>query len=184
MVEQTKKARKNRVLVPDRYLESVVLLTPDWLRANGIEALLLDIDNTLVSRATQQIPDDVRAWIDLLIAQDFKLHLITNNWHKVVLQTAENLLLPIIYKAMKPLPISPLRALRRLGVKRHQTILVGDQMMTDIFAAKLLRMRSALVQPLTQTDLTHTKLLRNVEKILLGARQPEADRSELDGDGI
>jgi HAD superfamily phosphatase (TIGR01668 family) len=164
----------NRVLVPDRYLTSVLQIRADWLKSEGIEALLIDIDNTLVSRDTHEVHALVRGWVTLLKNQGFKLFLVSNNWHQTVLQTARDLALPIYHKSLKPLPINFFRALSHLGVKRKNALVVGDQIMTDIFGAKLAGMRSVLVMPLTETDLAHTIFLRKVEKILLGDRLPEA----------
>ena len=163
-----------RILVPDRYLTSVLQIKTDWLRSEGIEALLIDIDNTMVSRDTQKVSDEVREWARSLSTEGFKLYLVTNNWHRTVFETAAELQLPVAYRSMKPLPFNFLRALRRMGVKRHQAIVVGDQMMTDILGSKLIGMRSIMVLPLTETDLAHTKFLRKVEKILLAGSQPEA----------
>lgn len=179
----------NRVLVPDRYLTSVLQIRADWLKSEGIEALLIDIDNTLVSRDTHEVHALVRAWVTLLKNQGFKLFLVSNNWHQTVIQTARDLGLPIFHKSLKPLPINFLRALSHLGVKRKNALVVGDQIMTDILGAKLAGLRSVLVMPLTETDLTHTVLLRKVEKILLGNRLPEApatftDLGQFVADGV
>jgi len=160
-------------LAPDRYLTSVLKIEADWLQAQGITTLLLDIDNTLVSRDTQLVSGAIRDWARQLTEQGFNLFLVTNNWHRVVFDTAAELGLPIVYKSMKPLPFNFYKALRRLGVRRQQAMVVGDQMMTDVLGARLAGIKVIMVQPLAKTDLVHTKLLRNVEKILLADRQPE-----------
>jgi len=158
---------------PTRFLRSVTGIDADWLRSQGIRALLLDIDNTLVSREAESATDEVKGWLSDLVKAGFKPCLVTNNWHRVVLQHASELGLPIVRKAMKPLPFAFIKALQILGVSRKQAVVVGDQMITDILGAHLAGMKSVLVLPLTETDLLHTRLFRKLEPLLLGDRKPE-----------
>ena len=46
-------------------------------------------------------------------------------------------------------------------------------MLTDVLAAHLAGMRAYMLQPLVEQDLPHTLLLRNLERMMLGSRQPE-----------
>ena len=52
--------------------------------------------------------------------------------------------------------------------------MIGDQVFTDILGGNLLQMITILVEPLSQTDLPHTLLLRRVEGALLAGRKPLA----------
>ncbi|MCL2135984.1 MAG: YqeG family HAD IIIA-type phosphatase [Coriobacteriia bacterium] len=160
-------------LLPDRYLTSVLQIKADWLRAKNVKAMLLDIDNTLASRVTLAAGAEILDWVNEMKSEGFLMHLVTNNWHHAVFETAAHLDLPIVYKSMKPLPFNFVRAMKRLGVSRREALIVGDQVMTDILGAKILKMQSVLVLPLTDSDRTHTKLLRNVEKIVLSGHQAE-----------
>jgi HAD superfamily phosphatase (TIGR01668 family) len=172
-VEKTVRQKPGGFLAPDRLLTSVLAIEADWLTANNFEALLMDIDNTLVSRETQKISPEIQNWVERLSNQGFKLFLVTNNWHRVVFQTAFELGLPILHKSMKPLPFNFSRALRKLGVNRQNAVVVGDQMMTDVLGARLAGLKVILVLPLAKADLPHTRLLRHLERLFLGSRQPE-----------
>ena len=66
-----------------------------------------------------------------------------------------------------------LLGMRRLGGSRASTVMVGDQLLTDVLAAHLAGMRAYMLQPLVEQDLPHTLLLRNLERMMLGSRQPE-----------
>ena len=99
--------------------------------------------------------------------------LVSNNWHASVHQLAGELDLPIVAKALKPLPHGLLLGMRRLGGSRASTVMVGDQLLTDVLAAHLAGMRAYMLQPLVEQDLPHTLLLRNLERMMLGSRQPE-----------
>lgn len=155
------------LLTPDFRFERVEDITPGFLKSYGIASLLLDIDNTLVSRATGALAHSVLAWIDELKAADISCCLLSNNWHKVVFNYAQTLSLPLVNKAMKPLPFAYIKALTQIGAKRESTAVIGDQIFTDILGARLCVMSSILVEPLSTTDLWYTQIFRKAEGWLL-----------------
>ena len=56
--------------------------------------------------------------------------------------------MPIIAKAMKPLPVALFAACSMLGAKRSETVMVGDQLSTDVLAAHNAGMSAYLLAPL------------------------------------
>ena len=80
----------------------------------GLRFVMLDIDNTLVARDTHEVPRDVGMWLARARDAGIGFCLLSNNWHRSVLELAERLELPIVAKAMKPLPMGYLRASRLL----------------------------------------------------------------------
>jgi HAD superfamily phosphatase (TIGR01668 family) len=97
----------------------VTQIDPSSLIEEGVIGVLLDIDNTLVPRDTHVLSEEVVAWIAALKDVGLKVCLLSNNWHRTVFSYAERLDLPLVYKAMKPLPFSYLRALGKLGLRRE-----------------------------------------------------------------
>lgn len=160
------------ILSPDRYYRSVHDIPLADLRAEGFDTLLVDLDNTLLPRDTNIVPDDLRAWASELAQRGFKVYLVSNNWHERAKRVSEELGFGLVSKAIKPLPPAFLLALKRAGSKRKTSVVVGDQLFTDILGGKLLGMRTVLVEPLSQTDLPHTLVLRYLERVLLAGRKP------------
>ena len=160
------------MLTPDYYLRSVRDIDLDALRARGIDTLLVDLDNTLLPRDSAEIPQSARDWVGSLAGAGFKVCLVSNNWHQRVSEVADELGVGLVAKAVKPLPFAFLRALRRVGSKRSQAAVVGDQMFTDVMGGKLLGMATVMVLPLSESDLPHTLALRRIERVLLAGRQP------------
>lgn len=160
--------------LPERYFLrlSRVDIAKDLLDAHLLY-VLLDIDNTILRRDTHEVPRDIVAWLARAKEAGVSICLLSNNWHANVLELAQTLDLPIVAKALKPLPFGYLRALSKLGAKRKQTVVIGDQLLTDVAGAHLLGMRAYLLAPLVEQDLTHTLLLRNIERTLLKDAQPE-----------
>lgn len=162
------------LLEPERYFARVTRISPQAdLVDCGFENMLIDMDNTILSRATHDIPRDVRAWLGDVREAGVKICLLSNNWHASPYEVAAELDLPVVAKALKPLPHGYLAARAKLGARSANTVVVGDQLSTDVVGAHLLGMKAYLVCPLVEQDLRHTLVLRNIERALLGARVPE-----------
>ena len=159
---------------PDRYFSRITAIDikGDLLLA-GYTNVLLDIDNTLRSRETGDIPRDVGVWLGKARDAGVRFCLLSNNWHDDVFDFAKGLDLPIVAKACKPLPFGYLRAERELGCKRADTVAIGDQLLTDVVGADLAGIAAYMVMPLVDVDLKHTVALRVIERGLLGSREPE-----------
>ena len=155
------------LLTPDLRLARVEDITAEYLLSKGFNALILDIDNTIVSRATGVPSGSVLEWIEDIKQAGISCCLLTNNWHRHVFDFAASLEMPIVAKAMKPLPFAYIKALVTIGAHRENTVVVGDQLITDILGARLCVLPTILVEPLSTTDLWYTKIFRKIEKQLL-----------------
>ena len=161
-------------LQPDRYFAHVTRISPEAdLLACGYTHVLLDMDNTILSRATHDVPHDVRVWLGKVRDAGVEICLLSNNWHASPYELAQELDLPVVAKACKPLPHGYLAARAKLGARSADTVVVGDQLSTDVVGAHMLGMKAYLVCPLVEQDLKHTKVLRVMERALLGQRLPE-----------
>lgn len=160
------------MLSPDHYYRSVLDIDLQALAAAGIDTLLIDLDNTLMPRDSDAIPDDIKAWATGLAAAGFRGCLLSNNWHARVSLVAEGLGFELVAKAVKPLPFAFFVALKRMGATRASAAIVGDQMFTDILGGKLTGITTVLIAPLSSADLPHTLFLRRIERVLLAGRTP------------
>ena len=173
------------LLEPDRYFSSLASIhIQQDLLGQGLTCVLLDIDNTLRSRATHDVPPSQRAWLARARDAGVRFCLLSNNWHGDVYRFAEALDLPIVAKACKPLPFAYGAALDRMGVSKEETVAIGDQLMTDVAGAHLMGPQAWLVLPLSEVDIRRTLMLRNLERMLLGARQPEGAPVSLEGSPV
>lgn len=162
------------LLSPHHYLESVKDIDVAALAESGIRAMLLDLDNTIMPRDTEDVPADLIAWVDSVKAAGIAICLVSNNWHERVSTVARRIDVTYVTKAVKPLPFAFIVAMRRLKVTRKQTVMVGDQLFTDVLGGRLMGICTVMVLPLAQYDLAHTLFLRKVERIVLKGRTPGA----------
>lgn len=162
------------LLVPDRYYTNVQAIDLADLRRLGVEALLLDLDNTLIARDSREIRAEMRDWSARMSAEGFRLAIVSNNWHAIVKGEAAALGIPLVGRAIKPLPFAFRRGMRLLGATPARTAVIGDQIFTDVLGGNLVGATTVLVDPLSRTDLPHTLLLRLIESRIMADREPLA----------
>ena len=138
------------MLTPEYLFQDITHITPEFLRQQGIRALLLDVDNTLTAHGSQQLSRPVADWLEQMKAQGVRMVIVSNNLRRRVEPFARQLGLEYISMGCKPLPGGLARARHLLGVRRGQVALVGDQLFTDRLAGWLYGIRVLVVQPMTR----------------------------------
>lgn len=163
---------------PDRYFArvSAINIQNDIIR-KGFSHVLIDVDNTLLTRDDHTVPRDALVWFGKLRDAGIQVCLLSNNFHVGVVHLAEKLEVPIVAKAIKPLPHGFLMARSKIGGSRKNTLMIGDQLITDVLGAHFLGMKAYLVCPLVEADLKHTLILRNLERVVMGDAEPEGAAS-------
>jgi HAD superfamily phosphatase (TIGR01668 family) len=162
------------VLRPDAYAASLSSVPLDELAASGVRGIIVDLDNTLVGYGHDACSPHDAAWVARAIGAGFRVVLVSNNFSDRVSRIGAALGVPAIPNALKPLPTGFLRALALLGTGRRATVVVGDQLFTDVLGAKLCGLRSILTHPLEPRDWYGTRVLRFFERLVLGTRPPPA----------
>lgn len=152
------------MLTPEYLFKDITRITPEFLRQQGIRALLLDVDNTLTAHGSQQLSQPVAAWLEQMKAQGIRMVIVSNNLRRRVEPFARQLGLDYISMGCKPLPGGLARARRRLGVGRREIALVGDQLFTDRLAGWLYGIRVLVVQPMTRDIKKGILFRRKLEK--------------------
>jgi HAD superfamily phosphatase (TIGR01668 family) len=156
------------IFAATRYVARIELVSIDWLRELGVRCVLLDRDNTCVPRDTKVAPPEVLAWIDAVQEAGIATCVVSNNFHsRQVEASARELHSPCVHHAMKPAPFAVRIALRKMGVKPDEALLIGDQVYTDVVAGNLAGLRTVLVHPQSTTDLWYTHILRVFERLIL-----------------
>ena len=151
-----------------RYVASLPLLDVDELVADGVRLVLLDRDNTCVPRDAAEPPAEVMAWLDRAREAGLKLCLVSNNFHSSQVRgSAEHMGVDVVDHAMKPLPFALVRAMRLMGSMPGETVMIGDQVFTDVVAGNVAGVRSVLVRPQSRRDLWYTHVFRVFERLAL-----------------
>ena len=163
---------------PDRFFSRITRVDIERdLRACGRTHVLLDVDNTILTRDTGEVPRDIGAWLARARVAGISFCLVSNNWHQSVFDLAAELELPLVARSVKPLPPAFLLGMHKIGAKRRNTVVIGDQLITDCMGGHFLGMPVYMVLPLVEADLKHTLMLRHVEKLFIGGLRPEDEEA-------
>lgn len=154
-----------RELCPIQRVATLADVDPNRLWAQGKRLLLLDMDHTLVPWRANDVPDSSRRWLESARAAGFKLAVLSNTRHPDrLIRLCDELGLEWVQGPFKPNPAVYLLAVRRAGVTTGQTIMVGDQLFTDIRGANRAGIDAIAVTPLSPRDFIGTRALRILER--------------------
>ena len=166
------------LFAPRLMLGKMIDITPELLRTLGIEALLLDIDNTMTTHDNPVPAPGVAEWIERMKAEGFTLVVVSNNSEERVAPFAQLIGLDFVSKGRKPLPSGFRKACRRLGIEPRHAAVVGDQIFTDILGGNLLGAYTILTEPYQLEAMPFFKVKRALEKpVIRGYRRREKHRS-------
>ena len=73
----------------------------------------------------------------------------------------------IISEARKPLPRKARKYLNRKGIKPYHSVVIGDQLFTDILMGNLLGAFTIKVNPISEKEFYWTRMMRKIEKLFL-----------------
>jgi len=94
--------------------------------------------------------------------------LVSNSRSRRVRIIAEQLNLPAVVRAGKPALSAFRKGMKILGTKPEETVLVGDQIFTDVLGGNLAGVYTILVNPLPGKDFVGTRLItRPLERLVL-----------------
>ena len=152
-------------------------LTPDFLKENGIEVLLLDIDNTLAPYEQLDPDEKIRAWLENMATAGIKTALVSNNRKGRMERFNADLQRPGRSGACKPLPFRGRKVMKALGGNKKNTAVMGDQIFTDVLFGRMLGIRAILLPPIKDKTNCITRIKRHFEKGVLRRyykRNPDA----------
>lgn len=136
-------------LIPRGFYNSVTDLDPQALAAKGIRLVLADLDNTLVPYKVLTPSPEVTAWMDGLKQAGVQLFLLSNSRKPGrAQQFAQAAGIPYQGHSGKPKRSGYLRAMERMGCTPEQTVMVGDQIFTDVLGANRSGVTPLLIRPI------------------------------------
>ena len=154
------------ILYPKEYFSSVKEITIDLLRKNKINALILDVDNTLIDY-DKNLDEEIIEWANNLKEQGIKLYILSNSNKKEKVKTvAEKLKIDYDYFAKKPLKTGFKKVQKKLDEKAENIGVVGDQIFTDVLGGNRCKMFTILVDPIAEKDIWITLLKRPLENAI------------------
>lgn len=153
--------------VPEYRFDTFDMADADFLCSIGIKGIILDIDNTLEPYENEVPGEHVVRWLKSLSEKGIRAAIVSNNGKDRVEIFNKGLQLPAYYKAKKPFKKNLLRAMVDMNTAPEETVLMGDQVFTDVWAAHNAGIKAILVPPIKDKRDIFTRFKRLLEKPIL-----------------
>ena len=153
--------------IPHVYVSSIHEIDYNELKKQGIRALFYDLDNTIIGYVDVELSDTHITFLKEL-EKDFKILILSNTSYKRVSQALKGVQYPFIWHAKKPLKFGFKKALKKIQVQKHEVVMVGDQLMTDVYGGNRTGIKVILVKSVKRkSDRKITQFNRKLEKLVL-----------------
>jgi uncharacterized protein len=153
--------------LPDQHVKSIFEITPEDLMAKGIKGIITDLDNTLVEWDRPLATPKLMSWFEKMKNSNIEVTIVSNNNENRVKAFADPLNIPFIHEARKPMRRAFYQALEQMGLEKQETVVIGDQLLTDVLGGNRGGFHTILVVPVAKTDGVITKFNRLVERRIL-----------------
>lgn len=153
------------LLCPQIIAKSLYDIEFNTLEQKGIKGIIFDLDNTIIPWDSPNMSPDIIQWLNALLAQGFKICLVSNNMGKRVKNIAGIFGIPFISRAYKPAKSGFRQAIAAMELTNSQVAVVGDQLFTDVLGGNRLGLYTIWVAPLSAKEFAGTKITRRLEKL-------------------
>ncbi|MBU1142158.1 MAG: YqeG family HAD IIIA-type phosphatase [Firmicutes bacterium] len=168
--------------IPHEYHASIFEIPYKTLKEQGIKSLFFDLDNTIIGYDEVSLSKEHVQLLNTL-KKDFDVVIISNTSFKRVSLALCDIEVPFIWHAKKPLKCGFKKALSMVKQNKEDVIMIGDQLMTDVYGATRYGIQAILVRSVKRkSDRKITQFNRKLENIVLKKIQknlPELYESRL-----
>ena len=150
--------------IPYAHAESIYEIPLDFYKKQGVSVLLVDLDNTLDSYRLSLPTDRAIKIIADLKGTGLKVVIVSNNRGKRVNTYAQAVECECINSARKPFSGKIRKFLKENNYRPEEVMLVGDQLMTDVLAARGAHIRVVLTEKIVKEDQFTTHFNRLLDR--------------------
>ena len=148
--------------VADEYVKNVFQIDLEKLKNEGKRVIFTDLDNTLVGAAVKAPTPEIIEFLNQAKDLGFEVIIVSNNNKERVSYFAKDLSIKAAHhKALKPLKLKLRKILKQYH--RSEVIMIGDQLMTDMWCANKVGCKSILVEPLQKKESILTFFNRKID---------------------
>lgn len=157
----------SKYLFPDIKCNSINDIDVEMLAKKGIRFAILDIDNTLVPYTSPKPDENALSFLCKLKNNGINYCFVSNNSADRINIFNKEIGAPAFSKAGKPLLFGINKAMDLLGAKEENTVLIGDQIFTDIFGGKRAKIITILVNPIKEVNTLFFRFKRYFERKII-----------------
>ena len=154
-------------LLPDMTAQSIYDIDFSLLTKKGINSIILDIDNTLVSHRDKTPDERTLGLISHLKSLGFKLAIISNGKPERINLFTKGFDIPVVSGHLKPSKKGYIIALDKLCAKPSECAAIGDQIFTDVLGANKMGIFSIYTTPIEKYENSFFYIKRFFEGFIL-----------------
>lgn len=160
---------KTTQFIPSEFHHSFFEIDFESLFKQGYRFIITDLDNTLISYDESLPTNEIRQSFTQLKDMGFSIVLLSNNHTNRIDVFCEALDVDGYANAKKPFKSGFQKAFDSMPqADKSKTVIIGDQLMTDIWGANRFGCYSILVNPLKKkTEKWYTKINRKIEQKMI-----------------
>lgn len=138
---------------PNMFVNHIDDINPYLLKKIGIKYVFCDLDNTLVPHFTTMPTKSAINFVDKLHEQGIKVIIVSNNSKKRLQKfclhfNADD----FVYNAKKPALSKIKKIIKKYKIDLDDSLILGDQFISDIWTANRLGIKSILVLPIIESN--------------------------------
>ena len=150
--------------IPFAHAQSIYEVPVDFYQKNGVSLLLVDLDNTLDSYRRHEPTEQAINILAEIKKTGVEPVIVSNNREDRVKHYADGAGVDCLFSAHKPFSKRIRKFLEKKGVSADKVMLVGDQLMTDVLAARGAHIRVLLTEKLVKEDQWTTHINRLLDR--------------------
>ena len=155
-----------KAMKPERVYKDLTVMPWKELYAEGIRTALLDFDNTLGPDHATEPEDFSYKCVKMIEDTGIKCCLVSNAKSGRSAKIAEMLGIPVVTYANKPGTSGVLKAIELMNSSADKSLMVGDQVFTDVIAGNRSGVRTFMVEKLHKQEIWYVLLKRPFEKLV------------------
>jgi hypothetical protein len=162
-------AKLIKIITPDVYLESIYLIDIEKLQQKkNIKGIIVDLDNTLVPWGSNYLDKKIVSWIKQVKQSGTKICIVSNTTANHLSDMSNLLDIPFYSSRFKPMKRPFQKAMKMMNTINRETVVIGDQIFTDVLGGNRLNLLTILVCPLGQNESFGTAVVnRSLERFIL-----------------
>ena len=155
-------------LKPDYNVKKVTEIDYGALKAQGVKALLFDLDSTLMASKSGFYTQEIVELIENL-KKEFFVAIVSNNKNEQYIDKVTSISdFPLLFNAGKPRVERVKKFLNSYSIEVKECVLIGDRPLTDILCGKLLGCRTILTDSVTaDTEAPIVRFVRAIERLTI-----------------
>ncbi len=152
---------------PDWIVSSPVEIDFESLAMRGFRVVLIDIDNTLAFHGSKTADEFAKTVIERIKMSGLSPVIVSNARVERARTYADSLGIPFIAHARKPGIENICRDLEQRDCPSHHALMVGDQLLTDIWSARRAGIPVILTERRSPHEFFTVRIKRPIESLLI-----------------